>query len=222
MQTASNHTPIRLAVVTGRHPYDVVGFQELFRSIPGVDAYIQHLEAFATSPSAQRAEYDVVLFYNMHFDTPAKKDPWYELGTREAYEQLGDAKQGIFVMHHALVAFPDWPLYDEIVGVRERRTDAFAEELLRVQVAAPDHVITKGLSDWEMVDEVYAMPDAGTGNEILLTAEHPKSMKTIAWTRQYKASRVFCLQSGHDAKTFQNQNFRHVVSQGIAWCAERV
>jgi type 1 glutamine amidotransferase len=73
-----------------------------------------------------------------------------------------------------------------------------------------------------MVDEVYVMPSAGEGNEVLLTAEHPKSMKTLAWTRQYKKSRVFCLQSGHDSKTFVNASFQQVVSRGVAWCAGRI
>lgn len=221
MQIGSNQSPIRLAVITGHHPYDVLGFQDLFRSIPDVTFYIQHLEAYATSPSAVRAQYDVVLFYNMHFDTPTKKDPWYELGTREAIEQLGEPNQGIFVMHHAIVAFPDWPLFDELVGVQHRRTDAFTEETIRVRVANPNHPIAQGLSDWEMVDEVYVMPNAGNDNTIVLTADHPKSMKTLAWTRQYKKSRVFCLQSGHDTKTFVNANFRKVVAQGITWCAGR-
>jgi len=222
MQNASNQSPIRLAVITGRHPYDVLGFQDLFRSIPNLDFYVQHLETYATSPSNVRAQYDAILFYNMHFDTPTKKDPWYELGTREAFEQLGEPNQGIFVMHHAIVAFPDWPLFDEVVGIKERRTDAFTEQTVHVHVANPNHPITQGLTDWDMVDEVYVMPDAGEGNDILLTAEHPKSMKTLAWTRQYKKSRVFCLQSGHDANAFKNESYRKLVTQAISWCAGRV
>ncbi|MBI5091916.1 MAG: ThuA domain-containing protein [Candidatus Hydrogenedentes bacterium] len=222
MQTSSKQSPIKLAVITGRHPYDVQGFHDLFRAVPGVDFYMQHLEAYATSPSTVRAQYDVVLFYNMHIESPARKDPWYELGTREAMEQLGQSNQGVFVLHHAIVAFPDWPLFDELVGIENRRTDAFTEQSVRVHVSNPDHPITRGLTDWDMVDEVYLMPDAGAANNVLLTTDYPKSMKTLAWTRQYKESRVFCLQSGHDTHTFTNANFREVVSRGIAWCGGRI
>jgi type 1 glutamine amidotransferase len=57
---------------------------------------------------------------------------------------------------------------------------------------------------------------------VLLTADHPKSMKAIAWTRQHGQSRVFCFQSGHDNDTWENAGFRNVLERGILWCAQRV
>jgi type 1 glutamine amidotransferase len=222
MSNASHPTPIKLAVITGRHPYDVLGFQDLFRALPGLDCYIQHLEAYATSSSTVRSQYDVVLFYNMHKEAPSKKDPWYELGTREAIEQLGEPNQGIIVMHHAIVAYPDWAVWDEVIGVKNRRTEADSVgQTVRVHVVNPQHPITRGLADWDMEDEVYQMADAADGCDVLLTTDHPKSMKTLAWTHQYKQSRVFNLQSGHDTQTFLNPQFRQLLSQGIAWCAGR-
>ena len=73
-----------------------------------------------------------------------------------------------------------------------------------------------------MIDETYTMADAAASSEILLTGEHPKSMKTIAWARQHSKSRVFCLQSGHDDQTWQNANFREVLQRGIQWVAQRI
>jgi type 1 glutamine amidotransferase len=73
-----------------------------------------------------------------------------------------------------------------------------------------------------MVDETYAMADAGTGSEILLTMDHPRSMKTIAWTRPYRNSRVFCFQCGHDNQAWENPNFREVLARGIRWTAGRM
>ena len=40
------------------------------------------------------------------------------------------------------------------------------------------------------------MADAGGDNHILLTTDHPRSMRTLAWTRTFRHSRVFCLQPG--------------------------
>jgi type 1 glutamine amidotransferase len=65
------------------------------------------------------------------------------------------------------------------------------------------------------------MNDAGEGSDVLLTTVHPESMKTIAWTRQYKNARVFCYQSGHDNQAYANPNFRKVVARGIHWLAGR-
>ncbi|HOS92106.1 MAG TPA: ThuA domain-containing protein [Armatimonadota bacterium] len=34
---------LKTAVLTGRHPFNVIGFHELFRRWPGVEPYIQHM-----------------------------------------------------------------------------------------------------------------------------------------------------------------------------------
>jgi type 1 glutamine amidotransferase len=70
-----------------------------------------------------------------------------------------------------------------------------------------------------MIDETYVMPDAlpANGNHILLTTTHPDSVKTIAWVRQYRQSRVFCLQSGHDNQTWADASFQRLLRQGILW-----
>ena len=213
----------KVAVVTGRHPFDVLGFHAMFRSMPDADCYVQHMEDFSNSPAEVRASYDVVIFYNMHTETPTGEEPrWCERGIKAALEGLGGGKQGIFVLHHAILAFPDWPLWSEIVGIPDRHFGFYHDESIHVEVANPEHPITRGLAPWDMVDETYTMADAGPGSEILLTVDHPRSMRTIGWTRRYKGSRVFCLELGHDNSAFAHPVFRTLVSRGIAWCAGKI
>lgn len=212
----------RVAVVTGRHPYDVLGFHAMFRSLSEVDCYIQHMEDFAYSPAETRAGYDVVLFYNMHIETPSGEGSYYDRGIKAALDPLGETAQGIFVLHHAILAFPDWPFWSEIVGIADRRFEYYHDESVPIEVASHEHPITRGLEDWSMVDETYAMADAGPDSEVLLTTEHPRSMRTLAWTRKYGKARVFCLELGHDDSAFSHPVFRTLVSRGIAWCAHQI
>lgn len=214
--------PVRVAVVTGRHPFDVLGFHALFRSFPDADCYIQHMEDYASTPLEVRQQYDVVVFYNMHMLAPAPDAGWWESGTVPALGQLGETGQGILVLHHALLAFPDLPLWAEVVGIEDRRSNYHLNQTLRVDVADPDHPITRGLSSWEMPDETYTMANAGASNHVLLTTDHQPSMHTLAWTRAYRNARVFCYESGHDNRTFVDPNFRTVVGRGIQWCAGRI
>lgn len=222
MPRATPESPIQLAVITGQHPYDVIGFHQLFRNLSGVEWYMQHMEAYATTPRARREQYNVALFYHMHQEIPAQKPAWYEQGSYEAIERLGETDQGIFILHHALAAYPNWPLWDQIIGIEHRNTQTFVDQRVRVRVANGAHAITRGLSDWDMCDETYTMADPAEGSEILLTTDAPKSMKTIAWTRQHGQARVFCLQSGHDAQAFTNPGFQAVIARGVAWCARRI
>jgi len=204
-----------VAVVTGSHPFDVPNFHMLFRSLDGVDAYIQHMEDFATSPEDIRDGYDAVLFYHMIMGMPAD-------GVATAMERLGQTGQGIVVLHHAILAFPQWDLWTDLTGLADRSFGFHPEQQLHVEIADADHAITKGLSDWDMGDETYTMADPVGDNDVLLTTEHDKCMKTIAWTRPHKKARVFCFQSGHDNITWADKNFKEVLRRGILWAAGRL
>ena len=206
---------IQAAVITGGHNFDVPAFHELFRSITEIDFYIQDLDNFAGDMGKVRDAYDVLLFYNMHMQTPEGR-------VKEALEQIGESKQGLFVLHHAILAFPDWQLWSDICGIQNRHFGVDIGQTLHVEIAEPQHPITSGLTCWGMVDETYTMKDAGEGCEVLLTTDHPKSMKTLGWVREYKNARVFCYQSGHDNQTYANPQFRTVVARGIQWVAGKI
>ena len=214
--------PIRTAVITGHHPYDVVALQDLFRGLSDIDAYPQNLEDFVTDTGGSRESYGAVVFYNFHVPTPGPEE--YPLGggrARDVLELLGDIEQGIVLLHHAILAYPNWELWQEICGGIQIAPSlpVLQNQTVRVENVAPEHPITAGLSSWEIVDETYAASGPGEGSETLLTTDHPQSMTTLAWTRRYKKSRVFCYQSGHDDVAFNNEGFRTVLSRGIQWAA---
>ena len=209
----------KIAVITGRHGFHVPQFHHVFRSLSDADVYIQHMEMFSTSSKNIRESYDVVLFFHMFTETPSEES---DKRVKTTLEELGETPQGLFLLHHSILAYPKWKLWSELVGMEDRKFDFYHDVSIHVEVARADHPITQGLRDWDMIDETYVMNDAGEDSEILLTTEHLKSMKTIAWTRRYKKSRVFCFQSGHDNQTWMNHNFREVLRRGIQWCASRI
>ncbi|MFQ6132499.1 MAG: ThuA domain-containing protein [Armatimonadota bacterium] len=213
---------IKTAVVTGRHPYEVPGFHDALASIPEIACYVQHMEDFAADAAGVREQYDVLVFYNFHQATPTDEGEWWERGMKTSLERLGETKQGILVLHHAVLAFLEWPFWAELVGIADRKFDFHIGETLTIEVADPDHPITQGLTSWETVDETYVTNEPGEGSEVLLTTDHPKSMRSIGWTRRHGQARVFCLQSGHDNRAYANPSFRTVLSRGIQWLAGRL
>lgn len=214
---------IKLAVITGGHSYDVVNFHKLFRSMKGLDVYMQNIDDFASSPKEVRQSYDVTLFYIMMMDGPKNEElPWYAGKPLDALSQLGETRQGILILHHAILAYPQWQQWNDMVGIADRKFGYHIGETVNSHVADKSHPITKGMDDWTMVDETYTMTDAGPDSQVLITYEHPESMKTIAWTRQYMNSRVFCYEAGHDNSTWPDRSFREVLGRGIQWCAGRI
>lgn len=212
-----------VAVITGGHAFDVPHFHRLFRELEGVDAYVQTLEDWVADCAGVREVYDVVLFYSMHRETPAEGEQYWSKSYREALRSLTRTGQGVLLLHHAILAWPEWPFWADLVGIPERRFEDYSlGETVPVHVEDAHHAITAGLTDWTMIDETYEMADAGEGCRVLLTTDHPKSMRTLAWTRTQGEARVFCLQSGHDDRAWADANFRAVLERGIRWCAGRL
>ncbi|MCY3831403.1 MAG: ThuA domain-containing protein [Chloroflexi bacterium] len=207
---------IKTAVITGKHPFDVPAFHAAFRSMPEIDFYPQHMEEFAADFGQRRADYDALLFFNFHQETPDDET------ARAALESLGDSEQGIVILHHGLLAYPQWPLWGDLVGISDRSFDVHMDHKLKIQVANLEHPVTQGLSDWEMLDETYVVAEPDADSEVLLYSEDPKSMRSIGWTRRYKNARVFCFQSGHNHHAYANESFRRVISRGLQWAAGRI
>jgi hypothetical protein len=226
---------VTTAVVTGEHPFNVPGFHNLFRSLPGVDPYPQHMDQFIADWGKVRTRYDVVLFFNFHQATPpANERGWWQSGTEDALKELGETQQGIVVLHHAIVAFPQWEFWSELVGIPHAdRTYAFDEmlgtlsfcETLHLEIADPEHPITQGLSAWELYGETwdFGATKPGPDCHTLLVTDHPKMrLKAMAWAHPFRNARVFCLQPGHNNDSYADQNFRTVLSRGIQWAAGRL
>lgn len=218
-------TPLKIAVITGGHPFDVQPFHQLFRTLPGVDAYIQHSDEFASEPQEVRDSYAALVFYSMIKETPSDQAAWYAGKARSAYSRLGQTAQGIVLLHHAILAYPDWEVWDEISGMQTRKMRSYhPNETVLVEVTAEAHPVTRGLAPWEMIDETYRMddavlPGAEGGSQILLTTPCPQSMRPLAWTRRYGQARVFCFVSGHGAATYASPGFRQALAAGIHWTA---
>ena len=197
------------------------GFHALFRSFPDVDAYIQHMEDWGSDWGKVGDQYHVVVFYHMPKAAPTDDGHWTVRPFKSAMERLGQTEQGILVLHHAIVAHRDWPLWNEVTGIPDRTITPHFGETVPVDVADPGHPITRGLEAWTQADETYEMNSAEEtdGNHILLTTDHPRSMRTLAWTRRHGKSRVFCLELGHDNAAYTHPAFRTVLHRGIQWCA---
>jgi hypothetical protein len=215
--------PLTVAVVTGGHSYDVPNFHRLFRQMAGLECYIQHVDDFTSSPQPVRESYGVVLFYSMMMAEPQDEgQPWYAGEPRTALAGLGRTQQGIVLLHHALVAYPEWGYWRTMAGITARSDGYDLDQRIRLHVADPDHPITQGLRDWEMVDETYRLPAASEDSHVLVTTDHPASMPTLAWTRMHGNSRVFCFECGHDNQAWADERFRTLLRRGIRWAGRRL
>jgi type 1 glutamine amidotransferase len=218
---------LTIAVITGGHKYNVGPFQDFCNGLDGIKSYIQHFEHWLSAGGEDhdgqeaRDSYDVTLFYTLLKGEPEGK---------ECIDHLIETGQPIFVLHHAILngmhsgpgglVPPEREWWEKIMGLSDRRITKDDIYVGPYQIAVnKDHPASVGLADFEIYDETYGIGDCHDDCDVLLTTSKEPSMRTLAWSRTYKNSRIFCLQLGHDTESWENPAFKTVVQNGIRWCA---
>ena len=225
----TQQSKIRVAIIVGGHGYDQKPFPAMFEAMKDVEFVIrtaQEPDKPHLFDDPNNFPYDVIFLYNMSNKLTAAQG--------ENFLKLLDKGVGLFVCHHAICGFQDWPGWPDLIGARYfLDEEMFRGEKgirsiwkddvdLKMHVEDATHPITRGLKDYETCDETYGKWRFLPGNVLLVSTEHELSNKQIAWVRPQGNRRVFVLQAGHGLLAWNNPAFRHLLSQGIRWAARRL
>ena len=218
--------PIRALVIVGGHDFQTNQFHELFQALPDVRVrLVEHPAAHAWLERERSADYDVLVLYDMW--QPISEDAKANFTAR-----LAEGK-GLVALHHSLANYQDWEEYGRIIGGRyllAKRTedgiDKPASSYLhdvkfRVEIADPNHPVTRGLPDFVIHDETYGQLDVRPDVHVLLKTQEATSNPVIAWSNDYRGARVACIQLGHDRFAYENPHYRQLLAQAIRWTAKR-
>jgi uncharacterized protein len=219
---ASGSGPLKVAVITGGHPFNEPEFLKLFRGYSDITyTHLPQVTGGEAFDDVSHWPYDVIVLYNFNQQiTPSQQ---------KNFRRLLDQGVGLVILHHANAAYNNWPEFWIIAGVeyhfgpwRQSGTpmapSGFKGDVkFKVHVANPNHPITQGLADYDFRDETYCRTSVEPGVHVLLTTDEPSSDRVIGWTKIYHNSRVCYLQSGHDQTAYQNPIYRTLVVRAIRW-----
>ena len=221
----AQQTKIRVLVISGGHGFQHQPFYDVFNSIPSItyDTLVQpQANALIAAPEVNR--YDVLVFYDM-VDSISPDQ-------QEAYIRLLKKGASMIFLHHALVSYQNWPEFIKIAGgqyhtqpvaVNGDTLKASYEHDVNIPVKVENkkHPVTSGISNFEIVDEVYGGVEILQQVKPLLSTTHPKSMRYLAWINHYGNSDVIYIQLGHGPSGYSNPNFRKLLQQAIEWSAKQ-
>lgn len=210
-------TPIRVLVVTGGHTYPTSFYSVLEQ--PGLtwDHAVSSEEAYRVD---LRERYDVLVLHDM-------PKTLSDTG-RQHLRAFAEAGKGLVVVHHAIVSYPDWDWYRDLIGGRylEQPRDGQSassyrhDEQMRIAIARP-HPVTAGLAPFSVLDETYKGMWLAPTNTVLLTTDNPTGDPAVAWVSAYPRSRVVTIQLGHGPETHRDPSFRQLVLNAVTWSASR-
>ncbi len=221
--TGNPSKKIRVLVLTGGHSYKTEQFNKMLENL-GENISYQIAEfpaAYDMFKPENRDKYDVLVFYQM----------WQKITDDQAKlfaETISEGKP-VVALHHSICAYDDWPEYWNIIGGKyfhkqttfngnDYQPCSYIHDLhFTVKVTDSKNPVTKGLNDFEIFDETYKGYYVEEGVTPLLTTNEQSSTPVIGWSKKYGKSRIVVLQSGHDAPTFENPNFRKLLKQSIQW-----
>lgn len=206
---------LNILVITGGHGFDEKPFFEMFNSFDNI-SYISLLqpEANAQLGTIDPKTYDAIVFYDMPKTIQEQE--------KNNYYHLLKLGKGLVFLHHSQCSYQDWEDYKAIVGGKYHekkntpQTSTYQHDVtFTVKIVNSKHPVTRGLKDFQILDEVYGNTEVLPSVTPLLTTNHPLSSKTIGWTHQIEKSRIVYIQPGHDKNAYQNPHYRQLIKQAI-------
>lgn len=217
---------IRVLVVTGGHDFERDAFFKIFQDNPHITyEAVEHPKAHEHLRAEASRQFDVLVLYDMwpKISDEAKAD----------FVNLIRSGKGLVALHHCLASYQDWDEYEKIIGGKyflqkhlvngeEKPGSTYKHGVkFSVHVVNPKDPVTRGLGDFEVLDETYGLFEVLPGMKPLLTTTEPTSSPTIGWSHNYGKGRVVYIELGHDHIAYENPNYRKLLDQAIQWAGRR-
>jgi type 1 glutamine amidotransferase len=214
--------PAKILLVTGidypGHPWRETA--PALRDLLEKDARLQVrvLEDAHLLDSAALTNYDAVVLHFMNWEQPAPG-----LAARQNLQQFVAQGGGLMLVHFACGAWQDWPEFRQLAGrvwdPALRGHDPRGS--FRVEIADPDHPITRGLQAFDTDDELYTCLTGDRPIRVIARARSKVDGKDypMGFVFEFGQGRVFHTVLGHDVKAITNSAVPDLFRRGCAWTA---
>ena len=218
---SSSAKKLNVLIVTGGHDFDRKSFFEMFDLFQDISyTELRHPEANLQLGKIDPKTFDAVIFYDMPKAISETE--------KESYHKLLKAGKGLVFLHHSLASYQQWNEYKTIIGGKYHEeqnspsSSTYQHNVnFTVKIINASHPVTRGISDFEILDEVYGNTEVLTGVTPLFTTDHPQSSKIIGWTLQKENSRIVYVQLGHDKNAWLNPNYQRLLKQAIVFVSSK-
>ncbi|MGB9689330.1 ThuA domain-containing protein [Thermogutta sp.] len=167
-------------------------------------------------------QYQVVILHFKNYDpnVPGREG----LQTLERFVHEGG---GLMLVHFACGAFQEFKedflkLVGRVWDPQLRGHDPYGS--FKVRIVDSEHPITRGLQDFDTVDELYTCLTGDLPIHVLAVARSKVDGKDypMAFVLRVGKGRVFHCVLGHDVKAFQSEGVQTLFRRACLWCAGRL
>lgn len=142
---------------------------------------------------------------------------------RQAIEYHVTSGGALLGMHAASICFGDWPAWGRLLGGRWVWDRSGHPPLgpASARIDRPDHPVMAGVSDFDLVDEVYGDLDVEPDCEVLAHARAAEGRWMPAWWVRREADATVCYDAlGHDERSLRVSGHALALEQAVRWLLE--
>jgi type 1 glutamine amidotransferase len=189
---------------------------------PRMDVVTVEDPQFLDSPALQK--FDLVFLHWQNWQQPGPGE-----AARENLRKFVAGGKGVALAHFACGAwYGEWPEFADIAGRTwfgpnpgsgQRQHDPYGP--FKVELVKPDHVIVRGMDDFDTEDELYTCLTGEHPIQIVAQAKSKMDAKyyPMAFVSKYGNGRTFHCVLGHDAKALSAPAVQELYRRGCAWAA---
>lgn len=168
--------------------------------------------------SSSLDRYDVVVLNYGFWEAPDPSDE-----AKDALLAFVKGGKGLVSLHFACSSFQGWDEYAALLGrVWKRGVGGHGPRgKFTVKIEDPEHPITKGLSDFEADDELYAKLSGDADIDVIASAysEWSQSEEPIVFLNKYGEGIVVHNVLGHDVRAREHPAFQTLLRRGVEFAA---
>lgn len=168
------------------------------------------------------AKYPVIMNCKADNLTSGSEAPWFEDGVTEVgveeLEQYVRSGKGLLSVHSGNTSNQEQgKKYADFIGSN------FVTHPPRCQIditVTRCHPVTKGVDNFTIRDEHYAMAGIAPDAEVFLESQSRTGGRQVAgYARSMGKGRICVLTPGHILAVWENEMFRKLLTNAIKWCA---
>jgi len=215
--------PIRTLIVTGRdvssHPWrqTTPAVRTILEGTKKFEVFVCEDPAILESKEALD-KYSLIVLNYFNDRVPTISDR-----AKDNLAAFVRGGKGFVSLHLSSASFSEWDEFHKMVGRWwvMGKSGHGPRGTLTVNIVDKEHPITKGMSDFETDDELYAKLLGEGPIHVLVSAysDWSKKVEPLAFTLSYGRGRVYHHCFGHDANAFLHPPVAALLARGAEWAA---
>jgi hypothetical protein len=209
-------------VLIGDQPHEPGHLEEGLRPVFEATDVVPHFTVDVQALSAKNlAKVQLLVILRDGLQRPGNEArtffTWMTPEQERAIVSFVEAGGGFLNLHNAMGLYPEHGAYLDLLGGRYIGHGPL--ERFRVEVADPDHPVTRGVSAFFVADEQHTPPyDAARVHLLLRNRSDDGKSAAAGWVREPGRGRLCHLANGHTLEALLHPMYQRLMCNAVRWC----